>query len=107
MAEIPTTFQLPFVLSSRKRVLHWRGRSTSCIAFSASTNTGKVSQDSTLAAGQGFMIMHSLLPVRNVGLRKRRAQQQGWGFVIMCRWEVFSICQKNTFHIRSITIGLY
>lgn len=33
MAEIPTTFQLPFVLSSRKRVLHWRGQSTSCTAF--------------------------------------------------------------------------
>lgn len=59
MAETLIRFQLPCVPSSGKHVLHWEERSLSCTAFSTFTNTGKVSQNSALAASQGFIIMHS------------------------------------------------
>lgn len=61
MAEIPITFQLPFVPSSRKHVLHWKGPSlTAALLFLLSQTLERLAKSLHWLPAKALLLLYTL-----------------------------------------------
>lgn len=108
MPEILITFQLPFMPSSGKHVLHWKGPSlTAALLFPLSQTLEKLAKILSTGCQPRLYYYVLLAPSEKCGLKKDGKPSNKRGFITMYRCKGFSVCQKNTFHIHSISCGLY